>query len=203
MKETPEVAIQQLTTQDQEMLEWIAKCEVTDANSQNNAENLLIGARVAFKRADGKRKELLEPLREGEKRITDLFKPYLGHLTECIDRLNSTLQTYHREQVRIAQEEENYRLAEQAHKLAEAQETGEIVELPVVDIPVPAKTSRPEMGTVTYRDDYDIRVVQPDLVPRDLCEPSLPKIRARVKSGVKEIPGVLISQKVITVTKAQ
>lgn len=205
MKLTPETAIQELTVQDQSLFQWVETCQVIDKDSQNNAENLLIGARAAFKRADGKRKELLEPVRETEKRITDLFKPYLSRLTTCIDKLNSALQHYHFEQIKAAQAEQDYILAEQAAKYTEARETGEVVVLPSAEMlaPAPAKTSRPDMGTVTYREDYDIQIVNPNLVPRDLCDPSMVKIRARVKSGIKDIPGVLVSQKFVTVAKAQ
>lgn len=203
MQETPEVVIENLTVQDRDIFAWVTTCQVTDKDSQRNAENLLIGARAAFKRADGKRKELLEPVRETEKRITDLFKPYLTRLTFCIDKINGSLQVYHAEQLQITQDEQNYRMAEQAAKLAEAKETGEVVDLPTAEvISGPAKTSRPDMGTVTYRDDYDIKVVNPDLVPRDLCEPSMPKIRARVKSGITNIPGVLVMRTFTTVAKS-
>ena len=75
MQETPETIINQLTIQDQQMISWIEKLKVSNDAEQRNAENLLISAKSAWKTADGKRKELLEPIREAEKRITDLFKP--------------------------------------------------------------------------------------------------------------------------------
>ena len=94
-------------------------------------------------------------------------------------------------------------LAEQAAKLAEAQETGEVVELlDTAAVPeVPGKTSKAHLGSVTYREDIEVMIVNPLLVPRELCDPNMSRIRARAKSGVKEIPGVLISKKYVTVTR--
>ena len=204
MEDKATTALQKLTVQDTVIFEWAEKCSVTDADSKRNAENLLIGARAAEKRAKATQAELLEPIRESEKKVRALFKPYLEKLSICIGRLNTALDAYHAQEAKAAQEEQNRIMAEQAHKVAEARETGEVVELPTVTILAgPAKTSRPDMGAVTYRDDYDIQIVQPDLVPRDLCDPSMTKIRKRVQSGVKDIPGVLITPKYTTATKVR
>lgn len=45
----------------------------------------------------------------------------------------------------------------QAAKLAEAQETGEVVELPSTEVmpEAPSKTSHAHLGSVTYREDID------------------------------------------------
>jgi len=202
MKETPETVIQQLTVQDQVLFEWVKNLQITDDDSKRNAENLQIGAKTAYKRAEGKQKELLEPIKEADSRIRDLFRPYLTRLKECIGKLEQGLGAYHAEEIRLAREEQELIMAEQAAKLAEAELSGEVVDLPTVEVQAPAKTSRPGMGSMGYRDDLDIQIVQPDLVPRDLCEPSMSKIRARAKSGVKDIPGVLITGKYTTVAKA-
>jgi hypothetical protein len=87
--------------------------------------------------------------------------------------------------------------------MREAETTGEIVEpLRAPDVPDVAKTSRANLGTITYRDIWDVRVVDATKVPRDLCEPSLPLIRARIKSGVTSIPGVLATKRPSTVARA-
>lgn len=197
MQEKPETIIQQLEQKDKSLFEWVAKLEITDEASQKNAENLLTDSKTALKRATEAQKFLLDPIRESEKRVRDLFRPYLDRLSLGISRINTLLGDYHSEQVRITKEEAEYLMAEVAVKLAEAKETGEIIELPTAIVQAPVKTSRAELGTTSYLEGFDIEVINPDLVPRDLCEPSLPKIRARVKSGVKEIPGVLITMKTI------
>jgi hypothetical protein len=196
MKESPEIIIQQLELKDKTLFEWVSKLEVTDESSQKNAENLLTDAKTAQKRATETQKFLLDPIRESEKRVRDLFRPYLDRLTLSISRINTLLGNYHFEQTKLAKAENEYLMAETAAKLEDAKETGEIVELPTV-VQAPVKTSRAELGTTSYLEGFDVEIINPDLVPRDLCEPSLSKIRARVKNGVKEIPGVLITVKTI------
>jgi len=48
---------------------------------------------------------------------------------------------------------------------------------------------------------YEYQVVDEDAVPRDLCSPDLKKMKARHHSGVKVIPGVLITPKPYTSTR--
>jgi len=185
------------------LLGWMADAVVTTNAEQKNAEDMLIHARQALREIETKRKELLQPVNETRDRINNLFKPLTDKLNMGIHIVNEALQKYHAEQIREAEELRMIAAAEQAAKLAEAKETGEVVELtPAEDIPeAPSKTSRAHLGSVTYRDDYDVSIVNPSLVPRELCDPNLSRIRARVKSGVMEIPGVLITPKYITVAK--
>jgi hypothetical protein len=200
-QETPEDVINKLLTQSQVIFVFTEKCQVTDKDSKMNAENLLIGAKAAKKKAESTQKEFLEPITEKEKRIRGLFKPYLGKLDECISALTKTLNDYHQKELLLAKIEANQLLINQAAKLAEAKVTGEVVEIQPTVIQAPVKTSHSEMGTTTYRDVIEIQIVNPDLVPRDLCDPSEKKIRARAESGVKEIPGVVISKKSIPVSR--
>jgi len=117
--------------------------------------------------------------------------------------VNEALQNYHSKQVKEAEELRMIALAEQASKFAEAKETGEVVEItPAEEVPeTPLKTSHAHLGNVTYREDFEVIIVNPLLVPRELCDPNISRIRARVKSGITEIPGVLITKKYITVAK--
>ena len=95
-------------------------------------------------------------------------------------------------------------LAQLGARIAAAKGTGEIIEpLSQSITPATAKSSRSNLGMVTYREDYSIEIVNPNLVPRDLCEPSMTKIRARVKSGITNVPGVLVSKKYVETTRLQ
>ena len=185
------------------LLQWMASVIVTTDAEQKNAEDLLIHARQAFREIEAKRKDLLQPVNETRDRINALFKPLTDKLNMGIVIVNKALQNYHGQQAREAEELRMIALAEQAKQFAEAKETGEVVEIvQAEDIPeAPNKTSHAHLGTVTYRDDYDVSIINALLVPRELCDPNLSRIRARVKSGVTEIPGVLITKKYITVAK--
>lgn len=185
------------------LLKWMAEVVVTNNETQKNAEDLLIHARQSLRDIETKRKDLLQPVNETRDRINALFRPLTDRLNTGISVVNRALQDYHLKQAKEAEELQAIALEEQAAKIIEAKKTGEVVELsPAADIPdAPRKTSHAHLGSVTYRDDFDIAIVNASLVPRELCEPNLSRIRARVKSGVTEISGVLITKKVITVAK--
>jgi len=202
LADNPQIAVKQLESQQEILLRWLDNPQVTSDTEQKQAEDLLISARFALKQAEEKRKELTRPLDESKKRIIELFKPYVDKLSGGIDALNRALRHYHSEKVAEAEATRLAALAQEASRIAEAKENGEVIQplnKPVA--PELPKTSRTNLGKVTYREDYDIQIVDPALVPRDLCEPSMLKIRARVKSGITDIPGVLISKKYTPATR--
>ena len=202
MQQDPTHELASLEESAQPLLRWLHDLKVTSPEQQKDAEDLLISARQAWRVADEKRKELTRPLDDAKARIIELFKPYMNRLETGINILNRELTSYHEALIALRREEERRALEEQAARIKEAEQTGEVVE-PVVLAAVPnvVKTSRAHLGTVTYRDDWDVQVVDAAKVPRDLCEPSLPRIRARVKSGVTDIPGVLVTKKVVSVAR--
>ena len=186
------------------LIGWMAATAVIKSDlEQKNAEDTLINARQSLRDIEAKRKELLEPVNETRDRINNLFKPLTDKLNMGIHIVNEALQNYHSKQVKEAEELRMIALAEQASKFAEAKETGEVVEItPAEEVPeTPLKTSHAHLGNVTYREDFEVIIVNPLLVPRELCDPNISRIRARVKSGITEIPGVLITKKYITVAK--
>jgi len=200
----PQTAVEELESQQEILLRWLHNPQVTTDAEQKQAEDLLISARFALQQADETRKMLTRPLDESKKRIIELFKPYVYKLTNGIDALNRALHHYHAGKVVAAEAARLAALAQEASRIQAARQNGELIQpLAKPVVPEAPKTSRTHLGRVTYRGDFDIQIVDPNLVPRDLCEPSMPRIRARVKSGVTNIPGVLISTKYISSTSLQ
>jgi len=177
---------------------------VTTEEEQCDVENLRIAAKGAIKEAVVLRMSITVPMDEVKKQVFALFAPYINRLQLGVASFDKALTVYHAQVVARQEEERMLRLAEEAARMeelqAEAAETGEIVEpQPMTDLaPPPSKTHRTDLGSVTYIDKIDVAVIYPNLVPRDLCEPSLRKIRARAESGVTAIPGVVITKKYIT-----
>lgn len=201
-QQDPQTALTTLEEGQQALLRWLHNPRVTNSEEQKNAEDLLISARYAWRDADEKRKELTRPLDDSKARILALFKPYMDRLAQGITALNYQLGAYRNQLLALAMAQQEQAMQEQAARITEAATTGEVVDMvDILDIPDVAKTSRTNLGTVTYQDAYDIQVIDPTKVPRDLCEPSLPRIRARVKSGVTDIPGILVTRKVISVAR--
>jgi len=200
----PQTAVEELESQQEILLRWLENPQVTTDAEQKQAEDLLISARFALKQAEETRKELTRPLDESKKRIIELFKPYVYKLSNGIEALNRALHHYHADKVVAAEAARLAALAQEASRIATAKQNGELIQpLAKSVVPESPKTSRTHLGRVTYREDYDIQIVDPTLVPRTLCEPSMPKIRARVKSGVTDIPGVLVTRKYTTSASRQ
>ena len=59
--ENPQMAVEELESQQELLLKWLDNPQVTNEPEQKQAEDLLIAARFAIKKAEGKRKELTRP----------------------------------------------------------------------------------------------------------------------------------------------
>ena len=196
-----EIVIRDLEVKHSSLLRYLENVQVTNDEEQKNAEDLYIAAKGAIKEADTIRKSITDPMDEEKRRVMDLFRPYTDIFQRGLTFISKALTDRHAQVVAQQEEERNARLAEEAARMAEiqaeAKETGEVVELQtipdlVAELP---KTHKANLGSVTYREDIDVAIVNANLVPRDLCEPSLKKIKARAESGVTDIPGVVISKK--------
>ncbi len=187
------------------LLHWSEQqFEVLTDEQERNAEDLLIGLRQAEKVADEKRREILRPIDEARAKVQALFKPYLDNLAKARASITKGLTIYHEEQQKAAEKARILMLEEQAQGIAEAKKTGEVVETPMLapdELPTVAKTSHANLGSVTYREDIEVTIVNLRLIPRDLMLPDMPKIKARVKSGM-DVPGVLVTRKQVPVTRA-
>jgi len=205
VQERVRVEIATLQTGASGLLKWSeGELEIVNDDQQRNAEDLLIGLRQAYKAADEKRKDLLKPVDETRSRIQALFKPYLERIEAASQALTRQLGAYHEAQRRSAEEAKNLLLQQEADRVADARANGEIVEALTFmpdEMPEVAKTSHAHLGSVTYREDIEVTIVNLRLIPRDLMLPDMPKIKARAKSGM-EIPGVLVTKKLIPVTRA-
>jgi hypothetical protein len=171
---------------------YLIELEINSVDDQKNAEDLLIMSRNAIKQAEALQADMLSPVKESEKRIRDLFAPYLNKVKMAEGRVKQLLLTWNTKRTTEASLALIEAQKRQTEAISEAKETGEIIEYSPVDVPTVAKTSHTHMGSVTYRDDWKFTVTSPDHVPRDLCSPDEKLIRARIKSGIREIPGVLI-----------
>ena len=197
----PNQVIEVLKSENAELMPYFQNIGITNREQQKDYEDVLISARQSIQRAEAMRKELVEPIRLTEQRINAMFKSYTTPLVEGCNSIIKVLNHWRREQSDISEEKLTAEAKEYWAKLDEAKGTGEIIPLPTLSSTPPPKTSHANMGTVSYREVLEVRVVSPDLVPRDLCEPSVGKIRKRAESGVQDISGVVITKKFVPYTR--
>ena len=191
----PEVALKVLQEKDADLLRWMDQISVTSIGEQKNCESNLIMAKNAYNQAEAMRKNLTAPMYEAIKRINALFKPYTSKLELGINMSIKGLSDWHAFSKKEAGRKLDTLAVDYMNKVKEAQETGEIVPVPrLPDLNI-AKTSHSGPGYVSYIDGFEIIIISEDKVPRDLCKADMSKIRARVKSGGRQIDGVSITQK--------
>jgi hypothetical protein len=200
MQQNPETALEVLKSKDAEVLRFDLEV-ITSKEQQKDCEDWLILARQAYNRAEDMRKSLVDPLRVSEQRINTMFKQYTIPLGNKITQRSVSLSNWRKEQSDVSETKLLTEAEEYRQKRKEAKGTGEIVPLPSLNMNPPPKTSYANMGSVSYREMPDIQIVDPNLIPRDLCDPSMRKIRMRVMSGIVDIPGCVIGKKFSPTTR--
>jgi hypothetical protein len=172
----------------------------TDEQEKNVSDILTIGKRLK-KDADEQRMVETLPHREAEKAVNEKWKPIINRLTMAVNKLDAGLIDYRIKKKKEADELLLMQMQEQAARLSEAKETGEIIENEVAIVQSLDNKVRGNMSTTSIKETPEFDVIEPDKVERSLCSPDLKKIKARYDSGIKDIPGVLVTIKRSTVSR--
>lgn len=169
-------------------------------------EQDLIGATDALgfiarlkKSIEEKRTFFVKPLNEQVSRINQLFKGYAAPLERADGVIRGKVLGYRQEQERIRREEEDrlrkLQEKEQA-RLAKLAEKKGLPEPPPPPMPITVmaapKTVSGSMGTVSAKKVWEFEIVDPMAIPREYLMVDESKIRAVVKAGVRNIPGVRV-----------
>ena len=212
-----------------EFFPWVIESVVIedDAQLKNMSDLLGIGKNIA-NALESARKADKQPHLDGAKAVDDRYKPVQSRVLLAVSRLDSAVLAYYRKKKAEAEALLKLQADEFAaqHKAADAlqiqqmqanvaratecAQTGEVFEpIPLAPLPQPealiarppGRTIRGNMSATSVLVSYDYQIIDEDAVPRDLCCPDMKKIKARHHSGVKIIPGVLITPKPYTSTR--
>jgi len=171
----------------------------TDVDA-TEATNILGFIATAKKKLEEKRTFFVGPLNGQVKNINNLFKQYNAPLDNADGTLRRKVLAYRQEQVRQQRKEEERlrKLAEKEQQRIEkkAEKKGLPAPPPLV-MPViksAPKTMQATLGSATMKTAWDFQVVDENLVPREYLVVDEKKIRAVVKAGIRNIPGVRIYQ---------
>ena len=177
-------------------------CVIENTDQEARAVEFLVQTKKRYKIVETKFKEYTAPLKETIKTIKADFDSILDPLTEAERIVKNGIRTF--------RDSEDFRLKEEQRKVLEmaAQEairdvadnlTDETLQIAqeasqaVVEANVEApKTVNVQSGQARYRKDWKFEVVDPDLVPRNLCVPDSKLIRESIKMGTREIEGIKI-----------
>ena len=136
-------------------------------------------------------------------------KAFAKMFTDPLTKVETTLKRKHEDyayKVELDRRKAEQIAQEEAKKLQERldQEAKEKGVAPVtVTAPVVPKqetVTRTETGTSAFiRTEWKGEIQDPDVVPREFCSPDQKKINDAVKAGLRDIPGVKIFEKPISV----
>jgi len=173
---------------------------VTDEQSLAVAGDMLGYVAGVRKRIEALRTSLVKPLNDHVKRINDLFRGYAAPLDRADATLRAKVSAYRAEQERIRREEAERlrKLAEKEQARLERQAAKKGVPapppIPVPTPPAPPKTVAGEYGSMTARKEWRFDIVDEAQVPRQYLVVDEARIRAAIRAGIREIPGVRIYQ---------
>jgi hypothetical protein len=128
-------------------------------------------------------KEFTKPHRDAEKTVRDWFRPSLDAGSALEALLKQRIVAYH--------------LAQQAKQTAQLEAARVQFQAGQVEAGREALALVPEQATVkglSVRTVWQFEVLDPSLVPANLCSPDATKISAQVAAGVRDIPGVRVWQ---------
>ena len=186
----------------------VAALSVRSADEQRTAAELLIPLAKAEKAVEEARKRFVEAPNKYVKKINNFAGAIRDRLGELTGQVKAKLADYaaheRLEAAKRRAEEENARKAIERELAAEVVARNEAARAAdpeaalIVLEPLPAsapsrepkKTVRSEGGSVTSYVAWDFRIVDPGLVPREYLKVDETAIRAAVKLGAREIPGV-------------
>jgi hypothetical protein len=164
----------------------------TDDQLKNANDMLGIGKKLE-KVIEAQRVTDKAPVLAEAKRIDDEYKPVINRVHLGVSRLDAAVLAYHKKKKAEADALLLMQMQEEAKKIEESKHTGEVYEAPAAIVKPVSQTVRGNMSTTSVIQSFLYEIVEPDLVPRELCSPDLAKIKAKHKYDKLPVPGVLIT----------
>jgi len=181
---------------------WVVESIVIENDEQlKNMSDLLTIGKAISNDADASLKAITDPIRAQEKEARDAFSPLISRIHIGWARIDDAIITYHRKKKTEADALILLQQQEQAQKIIEARETGEILEQEAIIARPVTNTIKGNMGTTSVQTVPEFFIINENDVPRELCSPDIKKIKAWYSLGNKQIPGVLITYKERTVSR--
>lgn len=197
----PESEVKEIQSQTDKIVAAAQALAVVDDVGMREATDLLGWIARAKKQVEEKRKFFVDPLNKQVKAINAMFKRYAEPLEQADTLLRGKVLSYRREQDRIRREEEERlrKLQEKEQKRLERQAAKKDLPppppMPTPQVQEQAKTVHSDFGSVSAKKVWDFKIIDPAQIPAEFMMVNEKAIRAAVKAGVRNIPGVKIYQR--------
>lgn len=164
---------------------------ISDEKSGKYATDLVSFIKKAYRKIEAKRKFFTQPLNEHIRDINSEFKTMTEPLKEAEDAIKGKLLSWHAT-LRKRQE------AEEKKKLESTNKISRNLNLPDVEQPPEAPPSTQVKGAVGKsftKKVWNFEVEDFPKIPNSLKLLNEVAVRAQIKAGIREIPGIKIFQK--------
>lgn len=190
-------AVDAFSSKAQELLGKARAITVDGEGTLRLATEGLVVIKDALTQSEEKRKFFVKPLNDHTKAINGLFHRITDPLNEADRILRSKVLAY-RAEIERAAAAERAQLQDQAVAAADAGDavTSSALVAQADAVVTPEKTlDAGGLATVGTAKTWVFEVKDPMAVPREYLIVNESKVRQAVKSGIREIPGVLIFEK--------
>jgi hypothetical protein len=188
-------------------LELALAIEVTDQVSAEESKNKAVELKNILKRVEEIRKEKVKPLNDEVSEINAKAKAITGPLDKAKDNLAGKLMKWQNEERMKAEAE-----AEEKRKAAQAEmdaalrnDDASFDDVQKADLKVEIASRPVEISKafkpLQTRENWTYRVVDLSQVPADLIVLNTAEVNRRVKSGVRQIPGLEIYSEEVAVVR--
>lgn len=166
-----------------EILDMVRAFEIVDQDTMGFAEECSKDTKVKIKALAAKKKEAVGPLNQALKTVRGWFRPAEDHYRECEKIWKAKIAAYARAQAEA--QRAALEAVQTAHQAGDVQEVAQAM----------AKASEATVEipkSISIRSVWRCEIANPTEVPQEYLSPDMDKIKAAVKAGAREIPGVKI-----------
>lgn len=173
---------------------------VASDDDEARGADLIHSAKVISAKVDDQRIGLTKSANEWVKSVNKIFKPMVERIDYAARQIREKCAAFHDQKQKTIELERQKAMIEFAKNAEAAAAKGE--ELPVLAVPAQVEKSVATGNSgLSYVKDWDFEIVDTNAITRDYLIPDEKKIRAVVKAGVRNIPGVRVFEVTRTVSR--
>jgi primosomal protein N' len=180
-KETPikaEIVVKQTTT----IAEEVLSLEITNKVTMVGATELLSKINKQGDLIKAEKEKITKPLNQALKVEQKRWKPAEDAIKKAVAHIRSEMSRYQTQQDEIAESEKNKIAARTGSGKGKFKIETAIAKMSEID--TPDTKVETESGSVSFRDDYEITVVDKRLIPEIFLEVDITAVKNAIKAGI-------------------
>lgn len=184
-KEKPKAEI--ILKETQTVADAVLKVVITSPKEMTNATELLSKINKQGDAIKAEKEKITKPLNQALKVEQKRWKPAEDAIKKAVAHIRAQMSQYQTAQVEAADEEKN-RIAGRVGS-GKGKLKIETAAQKINEVAGPEARVETESGSISFKDDYEVTVVDIRLIPEQFLEVDITGIKKAIKEGV-EVPGV-------------